>query len=72
MEFVIQLLKEKKIEIQKDYQGIEDNIDIVKCHAAKLISDQIDNAIKTLEYEYYWKHLNERQVCEKLGVWKSR
>lgn len=69
MEFVIQLLKEKKKEIQKDYE-LETNF--IKINACKLMIDQIDDAIKTLEYEYYWKGLSEKQIDEKLGVRKIR
>lgn len=69
MEFVIQLLKEKKKEIQKDYEG---ETGFVKINACKLMTDQIDKAIRILEYEYYWKHLSERQIDEKLGLRKIR
>ncbi|MCP1159382.1 hypothetical protein [Bacillus infantis] len=70
MEFVIQLLKEKKKEIEKEYEGTEDNI--VKYHAAKLMNDQIDKAIWTLEYEHHYKHLSEKQIDEKMGIRKVR
>jgi hypothetical protein len=69
MEFVIQLLKEKKKEIQKDY---ELETDFVKVHACKLMTDKIDKAIKTLEYEYYWKHFSEKQIDEIMGIRKIR
>jgi hypothetical protein len=69
MEFVIQLLKEKKKEIISDY---ENETDFVKTTACKLMTEQIDKAIWTLEYEHYWKHLNEKQIDEKLGIRKIR
>ena len=69
MEFVIQLLKEKKREIEDDYGGSTDK---VKFFAGKMMTDDIDKAIWTLEYEYYWKHLSEKQVDQKLGISKSR
>jgi hypothetical protein len=69
MEFVIQLLKDKKKEIEKGYEG---NVETVKLYTCKLMTDQINNAIKTLDFEYNWKHLSERQVDEKLGIRKRR
>jgi hypothetical protein len=69
MEFVIQLLKQKKKEIIEDY---ELETDFVKTMACKLMTEQIDEAVKTLEYEYYWKGLSEKQVDEKLGIRKVR
>lgn len=69
MEFVIQLLKLKKEEIIKDY---ELETEFAKTMACNLMTEQIDKAIKTLEYEYYWKGLTEKQVDEKLGIRKIR
>lgn len=69
MELVIQLLKEKKKEIQRDY---EETTDFIKIHAGRLMTEQIDKAIRTLEYEYYWKGKSEKQIGEIMGINKIR
>jgi hypothetical protein len=67
MEFAIQVLKQKKEEIKKDYSNETDYVKIMAC---KMMCDDLDTAVKTLEYEYYWKHLNEKQISDRLGVSK--
>lgn len=69
MEFVINLLKEKKREIQSDYK---EEADFIKTQACKLMTQQIDKAIWTLEYEHHWKHMSEKQVCDALGISKRK
>jgi hypothetical protein len=63
VEFVIQLLREKKKEIQREYK---EDPDFIKTQACDLMTKQIDKAIWTLEYEHYWKHMSEKQVCDAL------
>lgn len=69
MEFAIQVLKQKKKEIQESYANETDYVKVVACN---MMCVDLDKAVKTLEYEYYWKHLSEKQVCEKLGVSKTK
>ncbi|MGK4040897.1 hypothetical protein AB0Y20_01250 [Heyndrickxia oleronia] len=65
MEFAIQVLKQKKEEIKNEYANETEFVKIIAC---KMMCEDLDKAVKTLEYEYYWKHLNEKQVTEKLGI----
>ncbi|MCY7679876.1 hypothetical protein MH122_13820 [Bacillus pumilus] len=69
MEFSIQVLKQKKGEIVKEYK---DETDVIKTATCKMLCDDLDKAIKELEYEYHWKHLSEKQIDEKLGNRKTR
>lgn len=61
MDFVIQLLKDKKKEIENEYKN---ETDLVKRYACIIMTEQLDKAIKTLDYEFYFKHLNEKQSTE--------
>lgn len=63
MEFAIGMLKQKKEEVIKEY---EDRTDFVGIMACKKMCDDLDKAVKTLEFEYYWKGLNEKQIVAKL------
>jgi hypothetical protein len=69
VEFVIQLLKEKKKEIETEYAS---STDFIKVQASKLMTEQINKAIWTLEYEHYWKGKSEKQIGEIMGINKRR
>jgi hypothetical protein len=53
MEFVIQTLRQKKVEVLNDLD-VNNQSSVM---ATSVILDQIDKAIKVLEYEFYWKDL---------------
>jgi hypothetical protein len=67
MEFCIQVLKQKKEEVIEKYK---DETDYVKIMACKMMCDDLDKAVKTLEYEHYWKDLDEKQICQRLKLSK--
>lgn len=68
MEFVIQVLKQKKEDLIKEYEG---KTSLMETTALKYMCDNLDKAVRTLEYEYYWKGKSEKQIDEILGIRKK-